>query len=262
MPINPSFAFSIMAILSLSIGSFLNVVIYRLSVKMGLIPGAKKIDFLTARSQCPCCHTKIAWYDNIPLLSFLILKGQCRSCHSAISKLYPCVEFIMLCLGLACLYRFGIDSKTLAALVLCAVLLALAVFDLRYFLLPDILTLSLLGFGLCINIYGLFTPWFNAVIGAVSAYLGLALIDSLYYLWRKQHGMGQGDWKLLAALGACLGWQAMLLTLFLASLLGVLVGLTLWRKKNLTLQSPLPFGVFLAFAGTVLLFSDGLWMYL
>lgn len=250
-----------MALFSLSIGSFLNVVIYRLSVRYQLIQSERPSTFLKKRSFCPQCYQTIAWYHNIPLLSFLWLKGRCHSCHQAIAKQYPMIEFLCLCMGLLCFWRFGLDFKAIAALLIGSWLLVLTMFDYRYLLLPNVLTLSLLAFGLIINVNHLFTSLQESLIGVLAGYTGLALIDSVYFLWRKQHGIGQGDWKLLAAIGACLGWQSMLLTLFLASLLGTVTGLVLLITKRATLQSPLPFGVFLSLAAYILLLYDGVYFF-
>lgn len=246
-----------MALFSLAIGSFLNVVIYRLSVRYQLIHSERPSTFLTKRSFCPHCYHGIAWYHNIPLLSYAWLKGRCHSCHQAISKQYPAIELACLCMGLLCFVRFGVDIKTLMALLIGAWLLVLSVFDYRYLLLPNVLTLSLLAFGLIINVNHTLAPLQESVIGALAGYISLAMIDTVYFLWRKQHGIGQGDWKLLAAIGACLGWQPMLLTVFLASLLGTIAGLVLLASKRTTLQSPLPFGVFLSLAAYLLLLYDG-----
>lgn len=251
------FATFFMALFSLSIGSFANVVIYRLSLRYQLIDTDRPAAFLKKRSFCPHCYHMIAWYHNIPLLSFFWLKGRCHACHQAIAKQYPAIEFLCLCMGLLCMLRFGMDFKALAAMLIGSWLLVLTVFDYRYLLLPNVLTLSLLTFGLVINVNHLFTSLQAAWIGALAGYVGLALIDSLYFLWRKQHGIGQGDWKLLAAIGACLGWQSMLLTLLLASLIGTVTGLALLITKRATLQSPLPFGVFLSLAAYLLLLYDG-----
>lgn len=250
----PWFVVAFIGLLSLCVGSFLNVVIYRLSTKWQLSPDPSPVSFWFPRSVCPHCRKIIAWYDNIPLFSFACLKGRCRHCHQAISLIYPAVEISTLILASLLLYQFGGTAKTLFTFAICCWLIPLAVLDFKYFILPNELTISLIAFGLLINATHGLTSWPEAVIGAAAGYLTPAIIDRLYYLWRKQHGIGQGDWKLLAALGACFGWPSMLWILFLACFLGSLAGIALMIRQQATLQSPLAFGVFLSVAAVVQLF--------
>ena len=247
---------SLSALLGLCIGSFLNVVIYRSALRLQLIPPITNINLLLNRSFCPKCQTTIAWYDNIPLVSFLLLKGQCRACRQPISWQYPFIELFTLIITAVVFTRFGISEKTLAAWLICWWLIPLAVLDFNYFILPNTLTLSLLALGLLFNSLGLFSSLSDALIGALAGYVSFACIDTLYFMLRGQHGLGGGDWKLFAALGACFGWQSLLLILLIASFSATLVGLSMMATRRATLQSALPFGVFLSFAGLIVLLSD------
>ena len=244
---------SLIAIIGLCLGSFLNVVIYRLAIKLKCIDRPCVNHLLWSRSFCPRCQQGIAWYDNIPVFSFCLLKGRCRLCRQQISKQYLCIELLTLCLTAAIFLRFGLHLHSIAIMVIVWWLIPLSLLDFNYFILPNVLTLSLLGLGLGFNYFALFVPLSTALIGACLGYLSLGLIDTIYFLLRKQHGIGQGDWKLFAALGACLGWQSLLPLLLIASLLATLVGLGLILLKRATLQSALPFGVFLSIAGLIVL---------
>lgn len=252
-----SWLMGLVVLFSLCIGSFLNVVIYRLACRLGLSkPPLATQHVKTSRSFCPHCQTMIAWHDNIPLLSFILLKGRCRSCHATIAWQYPLVELATALVALIFLSRFGGSLPAVTAIVMSWWLIPLAVFDWRYFILPNELTFSLGALGLLYAVLGGPVSGVDALIGTLVGYGSFALIDTLYFLCRRQHGLGQGDWKLFAAFGACLGWQALLPILFIASFLATFIGLSLIATKRATLQSALPFGVFLTLAAMVVLLLD------
>ncbi|HRE32803.1 MAG TPA: A24 family peptidase [Candidatus Berkiella sp.] len=187
--------------------------------------------------------------DNIPILSFLFLKGHCRYCHAAISWCYPLTEFITGLLSIAVAYRFGLTWQMPTALLLTWALVALTQIDFKEQLLPDDIILPMLWLGLLLNSQSLFTNLSNAVFGAVFGYLFLWSVYWLFKLVTHKEGMGYGDFKLLAMLGAWLGWQALPVIVLLSSLVGVIVGLSLIASKRLTREQPMPFGPYLAMAG-------------
>jgi len=266
------------AILGLMVGSFLNVVIHRLPKMMELgwrqqcaelfrnnATDSQSIkdeedqpeppyNLIVPRSACPHCnHTLSAW-ENIPILSYLLLRGKCKDCGAAISLRYPIVEGIS---GLLCAYaaaHFGFGMVAAGALLLIWALLALTAIDFDTQLLPDDITLPLLWSGLLFNLFGVFTDLPSAVMGAVIGYLALWSVYWLFKLVTGKEGMGYGDFKLLAALGAWLGWQMLPLIILLSSLVGAVVGIsliiTLKRGRNI----PIPFGPYLAGGGLIALF--------
>lgn len=225
----------------LAVGSFLNVVIHRL-------PRGESV--VRPRSRCPGCGKAIAWYDNIPVLSYLLLRGRCRGCKARISLRYPLLEALTGALFLACYLRWGASISTLAAAVLCAGMVALAAIDIEHYILPDRITLPGIVIGLAFSPFVVWTTLRSSLIGAA---LGAGVLLALWYGWlllRKEEGMGLGDVKMIALIGAFLGWQGMLLCLFLSSLLGAVVGLGLMAIQGRDLKTKLPFGAFLA-AGTL-----------
>ncbi|MGE3919363.1 MAG: A24 family peptidase [Gammaproteobacteria bacterium] len=256
----------------LIIGSFLNVVIYRFpqmysqSFQMSndlpldtLYQKTENIvrqsfNLATPRSHCPHCKSSIAWYDNIPLISFILLRGQCRNCKQKISWRYPLVEIITAFLFILLTIKFGISTVTFFSMIFSAILIILAAIDLKHWILPDRLTLSLLWIGLSVNAFHLFTNPQSAILGAILGFGLLWLINLLYYLWRNKDGIGQGDFKLLAALGAWIGFENIPMVLFISAILGSVIGLGLILiNKRFHKQSALPFGPFLAFAGWIML---------
>ncbi len=236
---------SAVAAYGLVIGSFLNVVIYRLPRGLSLV---------RPRSHCPSCNAPIAWYDNIPLLSFVLLAGRCRHCRSPIPLRYPLVEAATAALLLAVANRFAFGGEAVAAAVLVLLLLPLAVIDLEHHLLPDWLTLPGLAAGLLVATVGGLVTVVDAVLGAfLGAAIPLAVMVA-YRLVRGVEGMGLGDVKLLAMIGAFLGVRGALLTLCLAACAGALVGLGLVLAGRGRADTELPFGTFLAGAALVVLF--------
>jgi len=254
-------------LLGLLLGSFLNVLIYRLPKMMArdwqaecLVMQGKPAQTATPynlfhpRSSCPDCHQPICAGDNIPLLSYVLLKGRCRHCANTISPRYPLVELLSALLMALVSWQFGYSSVTFFAWLLCLALIALTFIDFDSQLLPDSLTLPLLWLGLLFNLKLGFTDLHSAVIGAMAGYLLLWSIYWLFKLCTGKEGMGYGDFKLLAALGAWYGWPMLPAILLLSSLLGAAVGMTLIVSGRRGRDSAMPFGPFLAIAGLAALF--------
>jgi leader peptidase (prepilin peptidase)/N-methyltransferase len=215
------------------------------------------------RSHCPACGHALAWHDNIPLISFVLLRGCCRACGSPIGWRYPAVELVTAVLFAACAWRWGLGASALVWAAFAATLLALACIDADTQLLPDALTLPLLWGGLISAAAGWSqTALADALWGAVAGYTLLWLVQQGFGLVTGKQGIGQGDFKLLAALGAWLGWQALLPLLLLASFSGAVVGLGLRWSGRLGAGQPLAFGPYLAMAGAALMWLaplHGLW---
>ncbi|HDI1214236.1 prepilin peptidase [Aeromonas hydrophila] len=268
----PWLYFSLVFLFSLMIGSFLNVVIHRLPIMLErewqaeylgyFNPEAQpqqeeRYNLMVPRSACPHCGHAITAMENIPLLSWLWLKGRCRECQAPISARYPLVELLTALLSLVVAATFAPGWGLLAALLLTWVLVALTFIDLDKMLLPDQLTLPLLWGGLLFNLAGGFAPLADAVIGAMAGYLVLWSLYWAFKLLTGKEGMGYGDFKLLAALGAWLGWQALPIVLLLSSLVGAFIGIGLILLRNHHQNKPIPFGPYLAIAGWIaLLWGD------
>ncbi|WP_163574681.1 prepilin peptidase [Halomonas faecis] len=262
----PALLWPLAACLGLCLGSFLNVVIVRLPVMLmhGWRAEAREalelpheerpcFNLLVPRSICPRCEQPIAWHDNLPLLGWFKRRGQCAHCGSRISLQYPLVELAGGVLTLAVLALHGPTWPALFVLGACLTLLALTVIDFRTQLLPDVLTLPLLWSGLAYQL--LFQPLMlaDAVIGAMAGYLVLWSVYWLFKLVTGKEGMGYGDFKLLAALGAWLGWQTLPLVLILAAGTGAIIGIAMQLVLPRLRGAPMPFGPFLAVAGWIAL---------
>lgn len=268
----PWLYFSLVFLFSLMIGSFLNVVIHRLPIMLEREWQAEYLGYfnpetqpqqeerynlMVPRSACPHCGHAITAIENIPLLSWLWLKGRCRECQAPISARYPLVELLTALLSLVVAATYPPGWGLLAALLLTWVLVALTFIDLDKMLLPDQLTLPLLWGGLLFNLAGGFAPLADAVIGAMAGYLVLWSLYWAFKLLTGKEGMGYGDFKLLAALGAWLGWQALPIVLLLSSLVGAFIGIGLILLRNHHQNNPIPFGPYLAIAGWIaLLWGD------
>ena len=258
--------------LALCVGSFLNVVIYRLPVMMQRdfsreakeileLPAdddatdAEPFNLMVPRSRCPKCEHAISAWQNIPVISWLFLRGKCAGCATPIAARYPLVEALTCLMGLVVVYQFGFGWLAGALLVATWMLIAMAFIDYDTFLLPDQLTLPLLWLGLIVNLWGGITSLESAVIGAMVGYLLLWSVYWVFKLITKKEGMGYGDFKLLAALGAWMGWQILPALVLVASVLGVFyaiaTGLFTVNKRG----NPMPFGPFLAVAGWVCLLA-------
>lgn len=270
----PAAALAAAGILGLLVGSFLNVVIYRLPKMMerewreqcveflgrenlkqpeSFLAPSTKFNLVTPNSTCPHCGHKIRPWENIPVISYLALKGKCSSCKASISVRYPIIELITGVLSVAAVYTFGASATGVTAMVFFWCLVALTMIDVDTQLLPDSITLPLLWLGLIANHFGLFTSLDNAVIGAVAGYLSLWSVYWLFKLLTGKEGMGYGDFKLLAALGAWLGWQMILQIILLSALVGALIGVSMIVLRGRDKNIPIPFGPYLAAAGAIAL---------
>ena len=261
-------AFTTLAgLLGLFVGSFLNVVIHRLPRMMERDwhaqaaelrgeepPAGERFNLATPRSRCPHCGHQITLLENIPLVSYLVLRGRCGHCGAGISKRYPIVEAVSALLSAYAAWHFGFGAAALGALLFVWAMVALTFIDLDTQLLPDDITLPLLWLGLAFNVGGTYTELPAAVIGAMAGYLALWSVFWLFKLATGKEGMGYGDFKLLAAIGAWLGWQMLPLTLLLSSLVGALVGISLIVFARHGRNVPIPFGPYLAAAGVIALF--------
>lgn len=262
---NPDLFLVMIAILSLFIGSFLNVVIYRLprmmeqswSEECRIYLGLKqhtdeeKLSLYLPFSHCTRCKKVILPWHNIPLISYLWLRGKCAYCKASISPRYPLVELLTCLVSVYVAWRYGVSMQTLAALVFTWFCICLTFIDLDYHLLPDELTLTLLWAGLVFSLYNVFCNSHDAIIGAIAGYAIFALTQWLFALATQKTGMGQGDFKFLAAMGAFLGWQMLPLIILLASVSGVIITFTHMLLKRNFKSNPLPFGPYLAVAGWI-----------
>jgi leader peptidase (prepilin peptidase)/N-methyltransferase len=262
----PWLALSCAALLGLIAGSFLNVVTHRLPLMLErdwrrqsreilrLDAVAETVfNLVLPRSHCPSCACPLPAQDNIPVFSDLLLRGRCRQCQAAISPRYPLLEIVTALLSVAVVAHFGVNWPALCALLCTWTLLALAAIDLEQQLLPDSLTQPLLWLGLLFNTQSLFTSPVSAVFGAAAGYLVLWSVYWSFKLLTGRDGMGAGDFKLLAALGAWLGWQMLPMIVLLSSLAGALSGVALILLRGRDRREPLPFGPFLAAAGFIAL---------
>jgi leader peptidase (prepilin peptidase)/N-methyltransferase len=267
---NPVFFIFCASVLGLIIGSFLNVVIYRLpkmlesewrvqcsallAIDTEVAASPQPIfNLVSPNSHCPCCHHEIAPWHNIPVISFLLLKGKCHHCKAPIALRYPLLELICGLLTAFTAYHFGFTLTLLPALILVWSLIALTMIDIDHQLLPDHITLPLLWAGLIINSFNLLVPLQEAVWGAIAGYVSLWSVYWFFKLLTAKEGMGYGDFKLLAALGAWLGWSMLPLVVVLASLVGACVGIALMIFKKHRMGTPIAFGPYLAAAGLIAL---------
>ena len=258
-------------ILGLLVGSFLNVVVYRLPkmmmrdwkaqarevLELPAEPQTETFNLILPHSRCPHCAHKIRAWENLPVVSYLFLGGKCSSCKAPISKRYPLVELACGLLSAFVAWHFGFGWQAGAVLLLSWGLLSMSLIDADHQLLPDAIVLPLLWLGLIVNAFGLFTSLTDALWGAVFGYLVLWCVFWLFKLITGKEGMGYGDFKLLAMLGAWGGWQILPLTILLSSIVGAVLGLILLRLRNVETSTPIPFGPYLAIAGWIaLLWGD------
>jgi leader peptidase (prepilin peptidase)/N-methyltransferase len=251
----------------LMVGSFLNVVIHRLPKMMerqwrsecaeltGAAPlPTERYNLLVPRSGCPACGHRIAALENIPVASYVALGGKCSACRARISPRYPLVEVIAAALAAYIAWRYGPTTAMAGALIFAWAMIALTFIDLDTFYLPDSITLPLLWAGLLFNLGGTYTDIRSAVIGAAAGYLSLWTVYWGFKLATGKEGMGYGDFKLLAAIGAWLGWKVLPLVILLSSFVGAAVGITLIALARRGRNVPIPFGPYLAAAGLIALF--------
>lgn len=275
---NMTIALLVFALIGLCVGSFLNVVIHRIPLMMHAAWRQECSQFMAAQadidpehsahltalvandepttlslpaSRCPHCAHKIRWYENIPLISWLMLRGRCSACHAAIGIRYPLTELITALLSALVIYHFGVTAQGGAALILVWTLIALTGIDFDTQLLPDRLTYPLAGLGLAVNSQGWFVSPTESIWGLLLGFLSLWVVVQLFYLITKKYGMGQGDFKLLAVLGAWLGALMLPLIILLSSLLGSIIGIILMKKQGES--RPFAFGPYIAIAGIIAL---------
>jgi len=265
---NPALGYPLAAGLGLLVGSFLNVVILRLPRRMEwqwkrdaaeILERDEVYDppppgIVVEPSHCPQCKHQLSWYENIPLFSWLALRGKCRHCKTPISAQYPLVELLTCLLTVVCVWRFGFGWQGFGAILLTCFLIALSGIDLRTQLLPDQLTLPLLWLGLIASLEDLYVVPKTAVLGAIAGYVSLWSVWWLFKQITGKEGMGHGDFKLLAALGAWAGLQGVLPTILLSSIVGAIVGSAWLAAKGRDRATPIPFGPYLAIAGWVVFF--------
>lgn len=264
---DPAFLAFAAGLVGLAVGSFLNVVIHRLPKMMerGWLaecaelrgepaPATEKFTLATPRSRCPHCGHGITAIENIPLLSYLFLRGRCSGCKARISPRYPLVEALSGLLSGYAAWRFGAGWAGVGALFFVWGMIALTFIDFDTQLLPDSITLPMLWLGLLINLAGTFTDLKSAVIGAAAGYLFLWSVYWAFKLATGKEGMGYGDFKLLAAVGAWLGWQMLPLTILASSMVGAAVGIALIVFARHGRNIPIPFGPYLAAAAIIALF--------
>lgn len=260
----PAMFYTFVTLLGLTIGSFLNVVIYRLPLMLEadwksqcrelLQQSPQTEDKMTLSrpaSSCPQCHHKIRVWENIPLISYLLLAGKCSNCKTPIPIQYPLVELLTALLSLGVALRFGVSLQTLFALMLTWSLIAMSVIDLHKLILPDDITLPVLWLGLLISLFSVFSDPVNSIIGAVAGYLILWSVFQLFKLVTGKEGMGYGDFKLLALFGAWFGWEQLPLIIILSSASGAVIGILMIAMTKHQRDIPIPFGPYLAIAGWI-----------
>ncbi|MGB4499374.1 MAG: A24 family peptidase [Methylococcaceae bacterium] len=262
------FAFTVLiGVIGLLVGSFLNVVIYRLPIMIKREWRNDCLEFLELEndaptdvfnlalpaSSCPNCQAKIRAWQNIPVLSYLWLRGKCANCKTPISTRYPVVEFLTAILSMIVAWHFGFGWQAAAGLALTWVLIVLSLIDLDTQLLPDVIVLPMLWLGLIASLFAIFIDSSTSIIGAVAGYLALWSVYHGFKLFTGKEGMGHGDFKLLAMLGAWLGWQYLGLIILLSSVVGAFIGITLISLNKQSRDVPIPFGPYLAIAGWIAL---------
>ena len=248
------------------VGSFLNVVIHRVPLMLEqqwkadcqelLTPDnpplvTKKYNLWVPRSHCPACNHQIRALENVPIISYLFLKGKCSKCSIKISPQYPFVELFTAILTTVVVWNFGFSIQSLGAVLLTWYLISLSGIDIKTQLLPDNMTLPLLWLGIIFNIFTTYTDLNSSVLGAIFGYLSLWFVFHAFKLITGKEGMGYGDFKLLAALGAWLGWQSLPLIILLSSAVGAVIGITMIVTKLQERSTPIPFGPYLAVAGWI-----------
>jgi len=271
---NPVLYLSLIVILGLLVGSFLNVVIYRLPIMLkrqwqadcvafleqeeskpsvSVADSHETFNLVVPRSRCSHCGHPITALENIPVLSYLFLRGRCRECKTSISIRYPLIEILSASLVALVAWKYGVSLQAGMAMLLTWGLICLSFIDYDHQYLPDNITLPFLWLGLLLNLNGLFIDLTSAVIGAMAGYLILWLVYQVFKKLTGKEGMGYGDFKLLAMLGAWLGWQALPAIILLSTLVGSVIGISLVLFKQHDRSHPIPFGPYLALAGWIVL---------
>lgn len=277
---NTVLLFTIIGLLGLCVGSFLNVVIHRTPLMMfaewrrecsqllsdqadipaeyttpiqAIVAQDNAISLSVPRSRCPSCGHQIRWFENIPVISWLLLRGKCASCQQAISVRYPLVEIVTALLSILVIYQFGVTVQGISALILVWTLIALTGIDFDTQLLPDRFTFPLAGLGLAVNSQSWFVTPTESIWGLLLGFLSLWVVVKVFYLITKKQGMGAGDFKLLAVLGAWLGPMMLPLIILLSSFIGAIIGIILMRRYGES--RPFAFGPYIAIAGIVALLA-------
>ncbi len=261
--------YTAIVLFSLCVGSFLNVVIYRLPVMLErdwrsqcreflelpeqAADDGPKISLAAPASTCPHCGHAIRAWENIPVISYLLLRGRCSSCKTPISIQYPAIEAVTAIMSLAVAWKFGVSLQTAGGLLFTWTLIALTMIDVHKQLLPDNLTLPLLWLGLVFALFDTYTSLQASVIGAIAGYLALWTVFHVFKWITGKEGMGFGDFKLLAALGAWMGWQLLPQIILVSSVVGAIAGSVMLVTGKTRTQQPIPFGPYLAFAGWIAL---------
>ena len=271
---NPVLYLSLIFIFGLLVGSFLNVIIYRLPVMLkrqwktdcmsflaqenGPVPGSttsndQPYNLIVPRSRCPHCGHLITALENVPVLSFLFLGGRCRECKTPISVRYPLIEILSASLAVLVAWKYGFSYQAAMGIVLSWALISLSFIDYDHQYLPDNITLPFLWLGLFLNLNNLYVDLASAVLGAIMGYLVLWLVYQVFKIVTGKEGMGYGDFKLLAMLGAWLGWQSLPAIILISTLVGSIIGVSLILFKQHNRNHPIPFGPYLAIAGWIVL---------
>ena len=266
---NVAFFLTIVGLFSLLVGSFLNAAIYRIPIMMqqgwreecqelfggkdesSTVESSKTFNLFIPRSQCPHCGHMITAIENIPVISYLFLRGKCSSCATKISIQYPIVELSTAAISIVVAWKIGFGWPAIAALLFTWTLITLALIDAKTMLLPDNLTIPLMWLGIAVNYHYLFVDLQSSVLGAMIGYLSLWSLYHVFRLLTGKEGMGYGDFKILAALGAWGGWQILPFTIFAASLVGAVVGILMMVVQGKKESQPIPFGPWLALAGFI-----------
>lgn len=261
---NAGIFYTFIAFIGLTVGSFLNVVIYRLPLILEndwksqcreLLEIKEQAEPLVTLSKpastCPKCQHKIRAWENIPVISYLFLKGKCSKCQTSISIQYPLIEVLTAVLSLVVAIKFGVSWQTVFGLILTWSLIAMSVIDLHKLILPDDITLPILWLGLLISLFGIYIDPVNSIIGAIAGYMILWSVFQAFKLLTGKEGMGYGDFKLLALFGAWFGWELLPLIIILSSVSGATIGIAMIAFNKHKRNTPIPFGPYLAIAGWI-----------
>jgi len=266
---NTTFFLTVVGLFSLLVGSFLNAAIYRIPIMLQqgwreecqelfggenvelISESSKKFNLFVPRSQCPTCGHMITALENIPVISYLFLRGKCSSCKTKISIQYPIIEIVTALISIFVAAKVGFGWQALAALIFTWTLITLSIIDAKTMLLPDNLTIPLMWLGIAVNYQHLFVDLESSILGAMIGYMSLWCLFHVFRLLTGKEGMGYGDFKILAAIGAWGGWQILPFTVFASSLIGAIAGISLMLLQGQKESQPIPFGPYLALAGLI-----------
>ena len=246
--------YGIISLGGLIIGSFINVIVFRLPKFTLSEVDSSDWPLFVGRSKCPACGFKIRWYENVPVISFLWLVGRCSDCRKPISLRYPLVEILVATFAVLIFWNFGATWEAVARFAFCCLLVALSLIDFDHYFLPDVLSLPAIWIGLFINAFDFLTPAREAILGAAFGWGCLGAINIVYKFVSKQDGIGRGDWKFAAVIGAWLGCSGVFISIIIAFLAGAIVGVALLIRYRGSLKKVVPFGPFLAIGSVVVIF--------